>query len=84
VRALAANERDLRLDDLFETQHVALDHRDASGAVVPRRGAVLGRLAGISSSVEPATSTFANANSAANIISAGPLRRSPPHARSHS
>jgi hypothetical protein len=30
VRALAANERDLGLVDLFETQHVALDHRVTS------------------------------------------------------
>ena len=34
VRALAANERDLRLVDLLETQHVALDHCDTSRVAV--------------------------------------------------
>ena len=42
VRALAANERDLRLVDLFETQHVALDHRDTSRVAVLRCTAVVG------------------------------------------
>src|SRR5262249_20184524 len=31
LRALAAGERDLRFVDLFETQHVALGHRDTPG-----------------------------------------------------
>jgi hypothetical protein len=42
VRALAADERDLRLVDLFETQHVALDHRDTSRVAVLRCTAVAG------------------------------------------
>jgi hypothetical protein len=37
VRALAANDRDPRLDNLVKTQHVLLDHRDTSEAAVLRR-----------------------------------------------
>src|SRR6202035_4081361 len=43
VRALAANERDLRLVDLLETQHVALDHRDTSRVAVLRCTAMADR-----------------------------------------
>ena len=53
VRALAANERDLRLVDLLETQHVALDHRDTSRVAVLRCTAMAGRACGMTDSAEP-------------------------------
>ena len=43
VRTLAAHERDLRLVDLFETQHIALDHRDTSRVAALRCTAMAGR-----------------------------------------
>ena len=48
VRALAANDRDLRLVDLLKTQHVLLDHRDTSEAAVLRCTALAGRITGVS------------------------------------
>ena len=53
VRALAANDRDLRLVNLLKTQHVLLDHRDTSEAAVLRCTALADRITGASSSVEP-------------------------------
>ena len=54
VRALAASERDLRLVDLIETQHVAPPgHRDTSRAARLRCTAVAGRACGMTDSVEP-------------------------------
>src|SRR6266567_1864912 len=53
VRALAANEPDLSLVDLFETQHVALDHRDTTRVAVLRRTAMADRACGMTDSAEP-------------------------------
>ena len=53
VRALAANDRDLRLVNLLKTQHGLLDHRDTSEAAVLRCPALAGRITGVSRSVEP-------------------------------
>ena len=48
VRALAANDRDLHLVDLLQTQHVLLDHRDTSEAAVLRCPALADRITGVS------------------------------------
>jgi hypothetical protein len=53
VRALAANQRDLCLVDLFETQHVALDHRDTSRVAVLRCTAMADGAFGMTDSAEP-------------------------------
>ena len=53
VRALAANDRDLRLVNLLKIQHVLLDHCDTSEAAVLRRTAPADRITGASRSVEP-------------------------------
>ena len=53
VRALAADDRDLRLVNLLKIQHVLLDHCDTSEAAVLRRTAPADRITGAASSVEP-------------------------------
>ncbi|GAA1165760.1 hypothetical protein GCM10009654_23330 [Streptomyces hebeiensis] len=53
MRALAANERDLRLVDLLKIQHILLGHRDTSEAAVFPRTAVADRITGASRSAEP-------------------------------
>ena len=53
VRALAADDRDLRLVNLLKIQHVLLDHCDTSEAAVLRRTAPADRITGASRSVEP-------------------------------
>ena len=53
VRALAADDRDLRLVDLLQIPHVLLDHRATSGAAVLRCTALADRVTGASHSVEP-------------------------------
>ena len=53
VRALTANDRDLHLVNLLQTQHVLLDHFDTSGAPVRRRTTLDDRVTGACSSVEP-------------------------------
>jgi hypothetical protein len=43
LRALAANDRDLHLVNLLETQHVLFAHRDTSEIAVLRRSALADR-----------------------------------------
>lgn len=52
VCALAADDRDSRLVDLFEVQHVLVRHRDTSRAVVFRCAAAADRITGAPPSVE--------------------------------
>jgi hypothetical protein len=53
VRALATNDRDLRLVNLVKTQHVLLAHPDTSEATGLRRPALADRSTGASRGVEP-------------------------------